>query len=614
MNTNINLKNIAGILMITSILLAFSVIPVLASPPENDNFADATIIGNFPFSDNENTSEATIEPGDPNTCVGQHNSIWYIYNPVTSGSLNITANTDSGYYVTLSIYRSENGNLTQISCMDSGQVTTQLNVTEGESYYFELMARQIGAYPPPGQPPYPDGGNVTLIITENSRPSNDDFANAKVITEIPYYDALGTTYASTQPDEPNACGFYLQTTVWYSFTPQMSGPYLAESTGWWPVLAVYTGTDLNNLQIIDCRTTYELASVPLSLIAGTTYYFQTYVYGGDVTININQRPANDDFANMQAITQPPYSDSVDTTYATAEPWESECGWGFRSIWYSFTPTTSGSYTAETVNGYLPGLGVYTGSDFSSLQNLACVSGWNEARSTLRLDAGTTYYYQAYINDVDWYWDHIVTINLYTSPSPEARIMIWPEDPRKAEEIAFYNISYDPVGVGFQSCTWDFGDGSTASDCDRLHAYTADGDYTVQLTTTTFDGRSASTSQTVQVRTHDVGITRFVVPTTARTGQTKQVTVYIKNLYYAETVQIDLYKSTVNGYELVGTVTQDVPQRPPNRPQAFTFTYTFTSQDADLGKVTFKAVATIINARDAYTPDNEMVSIATKVAR
>jgi hypothetical protein len=37
--------------------------------------------------------------------------------------------------------------------------------------------------------------------------------------------------------------------------------------------------------------------------------------------------------------------------------------------------------------------------------------------------------------------------------------------------------------------------------------------------TTTDGRSASTSQVVQVRTHDVAIAQIAVPKTARVGQT-----------------------------------------------------------------------------------------------
>ncbi len=40
----------------------------------------------------------------------------------------------------------------------------------------------------------------------------------------------------------------------------------------------------------------------------------------------------------------------------------------------------------------------------------------------------------------------------------------------------------------------------------------------------------------------------------------------------------------------------------------------TSQDGDIGKVNFKAFATIINSREIFMADNERVSYATRVTR
>ncbi|GGH68554.1 PKD domain-containing protein [Phaeocystidibacter marisrubri] len=48
-------------------------------------------------------------------------------------------------------------------------------------------------------------------------------------------------------------------------------------------------------------------------------------------------------------------------------------------------------------------------------------------------------------------------------------------------------------------SWDFGDGSTSTDKDPSHVYTASGTYTVQLTVTTCGGGTASSSQTVTVQ-------------------------------------------------------------------------------------------------------------------
>ena len=128
-----------------------------------------------------------------------------------------------------------------------------------------------------------------------------------------------------------------------------------------------------------------------------------------------------------------------------------------------------------------------------------------------------------------------------------------------------------------------------------------------------DGRSTATTQVVHVQTHDVGIAKLGVPKSARSGQTSRITVDISNKRYAETVQVQLLKSSAGGFEVVGTLTQFVQARR-NRPTSFSFSYTFTRNDASIGKVTFKVVATIVDARDGFPSDNEVVAPSTKVAR
>jgi hypothetical protein len=56
----------------------------------------------------------------------------------------------------------------------------------------------------------------------------------------------------------------------------------------------------------------------------------------------------------------------------------------------------------------------------------------------------------------------------------------------------------------------------------------------------------------------------------------------------------------------------VPVKAAGKTTDFSFNYIFTSDDASLGKVNFRAVATLVNARDALLADNEVVSLPTKV--
>ncbi len=473
-------------LIVTMIVASISAGSALAAPPANDNIADATVLTSFPYSESINTTEATIEPDDPSTCIGRYKSIWYTYAPTSDANLEVSATTDWDHYVALTIYRAINGNLEQLSCTAYYQVTTSLAVTAGETYYFELMVWNAYDF-------QFDGWDATLSITQVYRPPNNDFANATVITGLPFSDSVDTNYADTELGEP-------------------------------------------------------------------------------------------------------YS----------------CGWPGRSIWYSFIPETSGSFTAESNWGTT--LGVFQGSDINNLQTLACASDWYQPRATLWLNSGTIYYFQVYLNIDYWWWGYNVSFNFYPTPAPQANFSYWPGDPCKFDNLQLNNESYDPVAAGIQTCAWDFGDGSNSTDCSPTQTFGVDGDYIVQLTVGTPDGRSASTSQTVQVRTHDIGITRFEVPNSARVGQTKQINVYVKNLYYPETVLVELYKVTANGDVWVGSLNQFMPVRPANRAQLFTFAYTFSNEDASVGKVTFKVVTTIINARDAFPTDNELISFATKVSR
>jgi hypothetical protein len=79
--------------------------------------------------------------------------------------------------------------------------------------------------------------------------------------------------------------------------------------------------------------------------------------------------------------------------------------------------------------------------------------------------------------------------------------------------------------------------------------------------------------------------------------------------------VQLYKSVTGSFDrftLVGTLTQSVPVKSANRSTPFDFSYTFTAEDAAVGKVTFKAVATLVGPRDAAQADNEVISLPIRV--
>jgi len=332
-------------------------------------------------------------------------------------------------------------------------------------------------------------------------------------------------------------------------------------------------------------------------------------------------PPNDDFANATPIAEldPPFSDPVDTAAASLEAGEPTptCAAGNDpggTAWYVFTPSETGSISANIINtSFSTVVAAYTGNSLASLTEVG--SRCFGERLTFRANAGTTYYFQ-----VAGLFGQggPLEFRLEVTPPPVASFSFSPFDPSVFDTVQFFNNSSDPGQREFEPSMWDFGDGTTLTtlDCCPAHRYAADGDYTVQLTVTTDDGRTASTSQVVQVRTHDVAITKFLAPKAASAGQTRQVVVGINSRRYPENnVEVQLFKSVPGGFQFVGSLTQFVPVRPSNRTTNFNFSYTFTSDDANVGKVTFRAVANILGARDALPADNEAISSPpTKVSR
>lgn len=327
-------------------------------------------------------------------------------------------------------------------------------------------------------------------------------------------------------------------------------------------------------------------------------------------------PSNDNFADAEVIAAVPFSGATNNFEATTEFTESFGCFTPRTVWYKFTPAASGFFTVD-MNGssffdtivnvwreVSPGIG--------GLGFITCASFGGSV--LMHLEGGATYYFQAGDNFTGG-GDLVLNIQEVPAPQPVVGFNFFPSDPSQYDTVTFCDSSFDPGGFGIQSMTWDFGDGNTSTNNCALNRYAADGDYTVVHTVTTTDGRSGSSSTVISVRTHDVSITKVSAPKSANVGQTRPITVSLKNYRYAETVRIELYRSGPGGgWEFIGSSTQYVPVRPGNRTSDFVFNYTFTPQDAQLGKATFRVIVSLISARDAFPADNEAVSVPPTVVR
>ena len=227
------------------IFLAPGIFTALAQAPTNDNFADAIEISSLPFSDSQNTTEATMAPDDPG--IGcwytQYGSVWYAFTPQTDVWIQTDTN-GSNYSTSIGVFTGSSGSFSLLT-NNCSSGSTQFHASAGTTYYFMINGWSGGG-------PYPSptpSGDLVFHVSEIPTPANDNFANATVVSALPFSEQIDTNWATTEAGEPiPSCSGVLTKTIWYAFTPATSTSYTAYAnmSGYGVVtLAIYTGTSLN---------------------------------------------------------------------------------------------------------------------------------------------------------------------------------------------------------------------------------------------------------------------------------------------------------------------------------------------------------------------------------
>jgi photosystem II stability/assembly factor-like uncharacterized protein len=121
---------------------------LVASPPPNDDFSNAAVVGGTTFSHSVNTLAATVETTDPTPSCGngsRANSVWYSFVAPYSGVL--TADTrGSGYDTILSVFRGAPGSFTPVACNDDvgGLVVSEVTFTATANTTYFFMVSSFG--------------------------------------------------------------------------------------------------------------------------------------------------------------------------------------------------------------------------------------------------------------------------------------------------------------------------------------------------------------------------------------------------------------------------------------------------------------------------------------
>ena len=305
-------------------------------------------------------------------------------------------------------------------------------------------------------------------------PANDNFASATALSAtVPGALTGQTTFDATKEVGEQTAITTLEQSVWYKFTPTADGVYRFDLTN-----ITYSGitspgdgqvhirlgkaaanslanfTAANKFDDDSYRTDsdwltnfYDGATrVQAPLVSGTTYWIRVAasevsgvtnqgVVDFDIEWDVVPPPSNDDFADATVLsTTLPGTLTGETTYgATDEPTE-VIQWGDnqQSVWYTFTPTTTGRYRFKLDNfvehnsgsDFRLMLRLYSGSTLAGLTTIyqflkQTGDGLHdEASVSAVLTSGTTYHIQVlspiftpeppnhHTADFDLHWDQV----------------------------------------------------------------------------------------------------------------------------------------------------------------------------------------------------------------
>ena len=368
---------------------------------DNDAFANAAFLSGSSFSVTDANAGAGADTGEP-----MHDdepggaSLWWRWTPQVSGTVVIDT-IGSDFDTLLAVYHgTEVDALSPIDSDDesggSGTSLVSFHANDGIEYYIAVDGWQ-GAT-----------GNIRL----NARMDHDAFENRLHLDGQRLWLIDSNAGATKENSEPAHAGETGGASVWWSWTPPVSGTARIYTTGsdFDTLLAVYSGTEfaaMTELASNDEGGPHHISYLTLAVEAGVAYQVAVDGYNaetGTIGLSADVSNNNDAFSDRAALSGTDiqiHDDNFSATRETDEP-EHADNPGGGSIWWTWTaPHTAAVEISAFGSSFDTLLAVYTGAELNALAVAAAdqdIDGFGGSEVTFLAKAGTTY--QIAVDGVD----------------------------------------------------------------------------------------------------------------------------------------------------------------------------------------------------------------------
>lgn len=246
--------------------------------PFNDDFAQRARVRGQNLAIRSVNTGATVEAEPSLAGIAPSSTLWWEWTAPVSGFVRIS--TEGSTYDTVAgVFTGTALNaLTPVAANDDhdGRQTSRLEFAAQAGTNYQIMVGSKG------------GTSGLTLLDIGSIPANDSFAGAEAIAGRSVVVHGTNAQATAEAGEPSILGRTGGKSLWYRWTAPASGRFQVGlgSDGFDPLLAVYTGTALNNLSLVGASDDADAEAGAISSHNGSLVSFEA-VAGASYVIQVD---------------------------------------------------------------------------------------------------------------------------------------------------------------------------------------------------------------------------------------------------------------------------------------------------------------------------------------